>query len=129
MTSGDVGDGRRSSCPGWFSSRLGRRDDEERPVVERDVASSCSWRSGSPSCRPSVSPSTWAAVHRLTKPHRAVQHTDDGLAGIARGCGFTTVETFHRAFRRQVGITPIDYRNRFTTRPAPEVATAPNDIA
>jgi len=34
---------------------------------------------------------------------------------IARLCGFGTVETMHRAFRRGVGSTPLEYRARFAT--------------
>jgi AraC-like DNA-binding protein len=32
---------------------------------------------------------------------------------IARLCGFGTAETMHRAFRRGVGSTPLEYRARF----------------
>jgi AraC-like DNA-binding protein len=32
---------------------------------------------------------------------------------FARACGFGTVETMHRAFRRSVGSTPLQYRARF----------------
>jgi len=38
-----------------------------------------------------------------------------GLDAIARLCGFGTVETMHRAFRRGVGSTPLEYRARFAT--------------
>jgi transcriptional regulator GlxA family with amidase domain len=38
---------------------------------------------------------------------------DMGLDAIARRCGFGTVETFHRAFKRRTGITPGEHRARF----------------
>ncbi len=76
-----------------------------------------------------VSPGRYVEQARIDTARRLLEHTDDGLAGIARRCGFATVDTFHRAFRRQVGITPTDYRHRFTTRPTPEGVTAHGDVA
>jgi AraC-like DNA-binding protein len=32
---------------------------------------------------------------------------------VARRCGFGTVETMHRAFRRRTGTTPAMYRQHF----------------
>jgi transcriptional regulator GlxA family with amidase domain len=39
-----------------------------------------------------------------------------GLDAIARRCGFGTVETFHRSFKRRTGITPGEHRARFAAR-------------
>ncbi len=64
-----------------------------------------------------VSPGRYVERVRIDAARRLLEQTDDGVAGIARRCGFLTVETFHRAFRRLVGVTPTDYRNRFS-RPA-----------
>lgn len=76
-----------------------------------------------------VSPGRYVEQVRIDTARRLLEQTDDGLAGIARRCGFTTVETFHRAFRRQVGITPTEYRQRFTTRPVAGAGTTRDDIA
>ena len=32
---------------------------------------------------------------------------------VARECGFGTVETLRRAFRRRLGVNPGQYRDRF----------------
>lgn len=39
------------------------------------------------------------------------------LAQLARRCGFGTTETLRRTFIRHVGVSPDDYRHRFTTLP------------
>jgi AraC-like DNA-binding protein len=31
----------------------------------------------------------------------------------AAACGFTDIDTFRRAFQRQVGVTPAEYRRRY----------------
>jgi transcriptional regulator GlxA family with amidase domain len=52
-----------------------------------------------------------AARHRL-------ESTTDGLFTIAKHTGFSNPETLRRAFVRQVGVSPDDYRKRFaTTKP------------
>lgn len=35
-----------------------------------------------------------------------------GTDEVARACGFGTVETFRRAFRRRLGVSPGEYRDR-----------------
>ena len=50
---------------------------------------------------------------RVEAARRVLETGDDGLAAVARRCGFGTAETFRRAFLRQVGVTPGAYRQRF----------------
>ena len=45
------------------------------------------------------------ACHRLTIRDNSVDH-------IAASLGFKSAATFRRAFQRQLGIMPIDYRQR-----------------
>lgn len=50
-----------------------------------------------------------------TRLHRAALrlHSDDEqVAAIAFDCGFNDLSTFNRRFRRVIGVTPGDYRNR-----------------
>jgi transcriptional regulator GlxA family with amidase domain len=50
---------------------------------------------------------------RVEAARRLLEGSDAGLDVIARCCGFGTVETFHRAFKRRTGITPGEHRVRF----------------
>lgn len=43
----------------------------------------------------------------LTEPHLS-------LGKVARHCGFKSAEQLRRAFQRQLGVTPSDYRDRFS---------------
>jgi transcriptional regulator GlxA family with amidase domain len=45
------------------------------------------------------------ACHRLAVRDNSVEH-------IAASLGFKSAATFRRAFQRQLGIMPIDYRHR-----------------
>lgn len=60
-----------------------------------------------------TSPGAYVERVRIDAARRLLERTDDGLGRVARQCGYTTVETFHRSFRRLVGVTPADYRDRF----------------
>jgi transcriptional regulator GlxA family with amidase domain len=71
-----------------------------------------------------ITPAAHVEALRTEAARRLLETTDRGLADIARGCGFGTVETLHRAFNRQVGVTPGAYRRRFSTTGAALAATA-----
>lgn len=64
-----------------------------------------------------MSPGKYVERTRIDAARRLLEHTEDGLSAVARRCGFGTVETFHRSFRRLVGLTPNDYRSRFPLTP------------
>ena len=48
----------------------------------------------------------------------ALESGDLPVESIARQAGFGTVETMRRAFRRRVGVSPVDYRSRFRRQAA-----------
>jgi len=50
---------------------------------------------------------------RVETARHLLESSAAGLDAIARRCGFGTVETFHRSFKRRTGITPGEHRARF----------------
>jgi transcriptional regulator GlxA family with amidase domain len=51
---------------------------------------------------------------RVDAARRLLESDDTAIGVVARRCGFGTVETFHRAFKRRTGITPGEHRARFS---------------
>ena len=60
---------------------------------------------------------------RVEEARRRLEHGRTGLAAVAAGCGFPTEETMRRAFLRQAGVSPGDYRDRFRRLGAPPAPT------
>ncbi|MFD7026982.1 GlxA family transcriptional regulator [Streptomyces sp. NPDC059917] len=50
---------------------------------------------------------------RVEAARRLLETTDDPLERIAAAAGLGSVETLHRAFRKQIATTPAAYRRRF----------------
>jgi transcriptional regulator GlxA family with amidase domain len=61
-------------------------------------------------------PSAYVTACRIEAARRVLASTRRDLAEVAKTVGFGHVETFHRAFRRAQGTTPVAYRERFTSR-------------
>jgi transcriptional regulator GlxA family with amidase domain len=59
-------------------------------------------------------PAAYVERLRVDAARRTLEASKKSVKQIARLCGFGTVETMHRAFRRSVGSTPLEYRERFT---------------
>ncbi|MCX0247278.1 GlxA family transcriptional regulator [Streptomyces drozdowiczii] len=53
---------------------------------------------------------------RLEHARRLLEDTTDGVAGIARSCGYGTPEAMRRAFVKALGAGPAEYRRRFGSR-------------
>ncbi len=64
-----------------------------------------------------MSPGKYVERARIDAARGHLERTSDGLAAVARRCGFPSETTFLRAFRRVVGTTPTQYRKRFADRP------------
>ncbi len=53
---------------------------------------------------------------RIDAARHQLESTTDGLFAIAKHTGFSNPETLRRAFVRQVGVSPDDYRKRFSSK-------------
>jgi transcriptional regulator GlxA family with amidase domain len=64
-----------------------------------------------------ITPAVYVEAHRVEAARRRLEATPDGVAEVARACGFGSVETMHRAFQRTVRVTPGQYRRHFRSAP------------
>ncbi|MFE9844926.1 GlxA family transcriptional regulator [Streptomyces goshikiensis] len=62
-----------------------------------------------------TSPASYVEAARVEAARRLLESTDQALDEVAAGCGFGSVETLHRALRKQLGTSPAAYRRRFRT--------------
>lgn len=66
-----------------------------------------------------TTPAAFVQASRVEEARRLLEMTDMGAGEIARTCGFGTVETMHRTFRRTLHTTPMQYRRHFAVRRQP----------
>ncbi|MFE3766738.1 GlxA family transcriptional regulator [Streptomyces sp. NPDC059104] len=62
-----------------------------------------------------TSPAAYVEAARVEAARRLLEATDEPLERVAAATGMGSVETLHRAFRKQLDITPASYRRRFRT--------------
>lgn len=62
-----------------------------------------------------TSPAAYVEAARVEAARRLLETTDEPLERVAAATGMGSVETLHRAFRKQLDITPVSYRRRFRT--------------
>lgn len=62
-----------------------------------------------------TTPAAYVEAARVEAARRMLESTDQPLDDVARASGLGSVETLHRALRRQIGIAPAAYRRRFRT--------------
>ena len=60
-----------------------------------------------------MTPAAWVEASRVDLAKGLLETTFAGTEAVARECGFGTVETLRRAFRRRLGVSPGQYRERF----------------
>ncbi|WP_245721580.1 GlxA family transcriptional regulator [Nocardia crassostreae] len=63
-----------------------------------------------------TTPAAYIEAARVEVARNRLETTDDTLERISAASGFGTTDTLTRAFRRQLDITPTEYRNRFRIR-------------
>jgi transcriptional regulator GlxA family with amidase domain len=61
-----------------------------------------------------LSPGAYVMRIRVEEARRRIEAGAIQLKGVARDCGFSDEQSLRRAFRRLLGVTPQDYRQRFT---------------
>jgi transcriptional regulator GlxA family with amidase domain len=60
-----------------------------------------------------TTPAAYIESARVEAARNRLESTDDTLERVATACGFNTVDTLIRAFRRRLDTTPTEYRGRF----------------
>jgi transcriptional regulator GlxA family with amidase domain len=60
-----------------------------------------------------MTPAAYVEAARVESARIALESGELPVESVARQAGFGTVETLRRAFRRRVGVSPVDYRSRF----------------
>ena len=60
-----------------------------------------------------TTPAEHVETMRLEAACRLLETTDSAVQQVARACGFGTVETMHRVFRRRLDVTPGEHRHHF----------------
>ncbi|KJE19822.1 transcriptional regulator, AraC family with amidase-like domain [Frankia torreyi] len=60
-----------------------------------------------------VTPAAYVESVRTEAARRMLEQTGHTVEAVAQRCGFGSPETFYRVFRRDLAMTPTDYRRRF----------------
>jgi transcriptional regulator GlxA family with amidase domain len=77
-----------------------------------------------------VTPGSFVELARVDRAKALLESSDWPLARVAERSGFATLHALHRSFRKRVGITPGEYRERFGSEArAIPPAQSPSHIA
>jgi transcriptional regulator GlxA family with amidase domain len=60
-----------------------------------------------------ITPATWVEEARVSAARQLLERGHEAPKQVAVHCGFADADTLRRAFTRQVGVTPAEYRKRF----------------
>ncbi len=60
-----------------------------------------------------ITPASWVETTRITVARRLLEEGRHPPKQVAARCGFADADTLRRAFARQVGVTPAEYRKRY----------------
>jgi transcriptional regulator GlxA family with amidase domain len=63
-----------------------------------------------------VTPAAWVKSARVAAARQLLETGREAPKQVAARCGFANADTLRRAFVRQVGVTPADYRKRYQER-------------
>jgi len=67
-------------------------------------------------CEVGITPAAWVEAVRIAAARRLLEDGQAPPKQVAALCGFADADTLRRAFARQVGVTPADYRKRYVMR-------------
>ena len=84
------------------------------PALARKVAMSARHFSRTFRAEVGVSPAAYVEAVRVEAARRLLEDSSDGIEGVAAAAGFGTPEALRRAFARRVGLSPREYRARFS---------------
>jgi transcriptional regulator GlxA family with amidase domain len=65
-----------------------------------------------------MTPAAYVETLRVERARVLLETGDENVEQVAQRCGFGTVETMRRVFRKRLGVSPGDYRERFHRRAA-----------
>jgi transcriptional regulator GlxA family with amidase domain len=60
-----------------------------------------------------MTPAAWVEAARIGVARKLLEEGHEAPKQVAVECGFTDADTLRRAFARQVGVTPAEYRKRY----------------
>jgi len=60
-----------------------------------------------------VTPAVWVEAARIEAARQLLEDGHDAPKQVAAQCGFADADTLRRAFSRQLGVTPAEYRKRY----------------
>ena len=63
-----------------------------------------------------LTPGRYVDQVKIEAARRRLEDTADGIEEAARACGYGTSEAMRRAFIKTLGVSPAEYRRRFTTK-------------
>jgi transcriptional regulator GlxA family with amidase domain len=64
-----------------------------------------------------LTPAAWVEATRVSEARRLLEDGQYTPKQVAGQCGFADVDTLRRAFSRNVGVTPAEYRKRYARMP------------
>ena len=63
-----------------------------------------------------LTPGRYVDNVRIEAARRCLEDSADGIEEAARACGYGTAEAMRRAFIKTLGVSPAEYRRRFSAK-------------
>ncbi len=109
----------RTNFPKWFNNLVEGLDDIQNLQNGLDYILSVSGRTQSHICRTFVkyldmTPTNYINYKRLNYAANLLAHSDKEIIDIVYETGFNSVGNFYNLFKKQYGITPLKYRNKYS---------------